>query len=205
MTSEDRADAAEDGNEWRDRSDTSGHSAADRTAIEDGTAADDGVPADTGGAEETVSVEPGDISVADDVAALWVRLADDQQSYGSHLLAEPNRDLARDSAAQHAVTGGLLVARDGSELVGFITFSKEHGDYDVGVERGLVHDLFVRPSHRDGGIGSRLLNAAERRLANDGIDRVSLEAMASNTDARRFYERHGYEQFRVELEKTLDE
>lgn len=199
MTSEDRADAAEDGSEWRDCSDTSDHSAADRTA------ADDRVQAETGGTEETVSVEPGDISVADDVAALWVRLADDQQAHGSHLLAESNRDLARDSAAQHAVTGGLLVARDGSELVGFITFSKERGDYDVGVERGLVHDLFVRSSHRDSGIGSRLLNAAERRLANDGIDRVSLEAMASNTDARRFYERHGYEQFRVELEKTLDE
>lgn len=153
----------------------------------------------------SVRVEPGDISVADEVAELWVRLADDQRAYGSHLLPESNRQLARDSAAQHAVTGGLLVAHDRGDLVGFITFSKEQGDYDVDSRRGLVHDLFVRPDYRNAGIGTRLLVGAEKRLAADGVDRVSLEAMASNTDARRFYERHGYELFRVELEKRLDE
>lgn len=196
VTSEDRVDTTDDGRERRDHDETTDSDEAAAAETRDGSDTPDG---------EAVSIEPGDISVADDVADMWVRLAEDQQAYGSHLLAKPNRELARDSAAQHAVTGGLLVARDDSELVGFVTFSKERGDYDVGVNRGLVHDLFVAPSHRDSGVGSRLLRGAERQLANDGIDRVSLEAMASNTDARRFYERHGYEQFRVELEKTLDE
>ncbi|MEZ3114903.1 GNAT family N-acetyltransferase [Halobaculum sp. MBLA0147] len=162
-------------------------------------------PVPDGDGEPGVSVEVGDISVADAVADLWVRLAADQRSYGSHLLAETNRQLARDSAAQHAVTGGLLVARVDDELVGFMTFSTEQGDYDVDTDRGLIHDLFVATRYRSRGIGARLLEAAEERLAADGVDRVSLEAMAANTDARRFYERHGYEPFRVELEKTLDE
>ncbi|MFB6244517.1 MAG: GNAT family N-acetyltransferase, partial [Halobaculum sp.] len=148
---------------------------------------------DSSRSEGPVRVEPGDISVADEVADLWVRLASDQRRYGSHLLPESNRQLARDSVAQHAVTGGLFVARCGDELVGFVTFSKEQGDYDVDASRGLVHDLFVCRSHRDEGVGGRLLDAAEERLAADGVDRVSLEAMASNTDARRFYERRGYE------------
>lgn len=162
-------------------------------------------PVSGGSGAPSVSVEVGDISVADAVADLWVRLAADQRSYGSHLLAEANRQLARDSAAQHAVTGGLLVARVDDELVGFVTFSTEQGDYDVDTDRGLIHDLFVATRYRSRGIGARLLEAAEERLAADGVDRVSLEAMAANTDARRFYERHGYEPFRVELEKTLDE
>lgn len=160
-------------------------------------------PATDGG--DPVSVKPGDISVADAVADLWVRLAADQRAYDSHLLAAPNRRLARDAAAQHAVTGGLVVARAGDNVVGFVTFSKEQGDYEVDSRRGLVHDLFVAERHRGRGVGGRLLAAAEERLAADGVAYVSLEAMAANTDARRFYERHGYEVFRVEMEKRLEE
>ena len=143
--------------------------------------------------------------MADAVADLWVKLAADQRAYGSHLLAEPNRQLARDAAAQHAVTGGLLVARAGDdEVVGFVTFSKEQGDYEVDSQRGLVHDLFVDEQYRSRGVGGRLLAAAEDRLAADGVTHVSLEAMAENTAARRFYERHGYEVFRVEMEKNIE-
>ncbi|MEZ3143736.1 GNAT family N-acetyltransferase [Halobaculum sp. MBLA0143] len=152
---------------------------------------------------DPVRVRPGDISAVDAVAELWVRLATDQRAYGSHLLAEPNRQLARDAAAQHAVTGGLLVARDDDEVVGFVTFSKEQGDYDVDSRRGLVHDLFVDEQYRGRGVGGRLLAAAEDRLAADDVTHVSLEAMAGNTDARRFYERNGYEVFRVEMEKEI--
>ena len=151
-----------------------------------------------------VTVEPGDVSVADRVAELWVALAADQRAHGSHLQAATNRDLARDAVAQHAVTGGLVVARADDEIVGFVTFSKEQGDYDVDSRRGLIHDIFVRESYRGRGVGGRLLDAAEERLASDGIEYVSLEVLADNAAARRFYERAGYDEFRVEMEKQLE-
>lgn len=154
--------------------------------------------------QPSVTVEPGDVSVADRVAELWVALAADQRAHGSHLRAASNRELARDAVAQHAVTGGLLVARDDDEIVGFVTFSKEQGDYDVDSRRGLIHDIFVAESYRDRGVGDRLLSAAEKRLASDGIDHVSLEVLAGNDAARRFYERAGYEPFRIEMEKQLE-
>jgi ribosomal protein S18 acetylase RimI-like enzyme len=151
-----------------------------------------------------VRIELGDVSLADEVADLWVELADDQRVHGSHLLPAANRELARQAAAQHGVTGGLLVARDGDDLVGFVTFSTESGDYDQDADRGLIHDLYVRAPYRDHGVGSRLLRGAEKRLAAEGVDAVSLEAMVDNVAARRFYCRHGYETFRVELEKPLE-
>lgn len=154
--------------------------------------------------QPSVTVEPGDVSVADRVAELWVALAADQRAHGSHLQAATNRDLARDAVAQHAVTGGLVVARADDEIVGFVTFSKEQGDYDVDSRRGLIHDIFVRESYRGRGVGGRLLDAAEERLASDGIEYVSLEVLADNAAARRFYERAGYDEFRVEMEKQLE-
>lgn len=151
----------------------------------------------------TVRIEQGTLQAAETVVDLWVELAEGQQAHGSHLAGAANRSQAKDTIAQQAVTGGLLVARSGEEAVGFITFSTEQGSYQQSVERGLVHDLFVRPGYRGEGIGSRLLSRAERKLAAEDVDAVSLELLAANEAARRFYERHGYEPHRLEVEKSL--
>ncbi len=145
----------------------------------------------------------GTLQTAEAVADLWVELAEGQQMHGSHLAGAANRSQARDTIAQRAVTGGLLVARGDDELVGFVTFSTEHGSYDQTTERGLIHDLFVRPAYRGQNVGSRLLTEAERQLAEENVDAVSLEVLAANEAARRFYRRHGYEPHRLELEKPL--
>lgn len=154
---------------------------------------------------DDIVVEAAGAGDAERVADLWVDLAAGQREYGSHLRADTNRAVARDAATRHAVTGGLRVARapDG-DLVGFVTFAPETGSYEQDVERGTVHNLYVRPAFRDRGVGGRLLAAAEAALAAAGADVVSLEVMADNAGARRFYARAGYEPHRVEVEKPLD-
>ncbi|QZY04041.1 GNAT family N-acetyltransferase [Halobaculum roseum] len=166
----------------------------------------------------------------DAVADLWVALADGQRSYGTHLAGAENRPDAADAAARAVVTDGLVVARgpdsgeadlddtetDGADsdgtgsprsepgaIVGFVTFGVESGRYDLDVTRGVVYNLFVRERHRGAGVGSRLLATAESSLADAGADVISLEVMADNADAKRFYDRHGYEPHRVELEKSI--
>ena len=91
-----------------------------------------------------------------------------------------------------------------SELVGFVTFGVESSNYEQDVVRGVVQNIYVVPARRGEGIGSALLDAAEERLAAAGADAVSLEVMAANADARRFYRRHGYASHRVELEKSVE-
>ncbi|WP_284013864.1 GNAT family N-acetyltransferase [Halobaculum litoreum] len=159
-----------------------------------------------------VAIERGSIEDVDAVAGLWIELAEGQRPHGTHLLAGPNRTAAADAVARAAVSGGLLVATargpdrgddDGDDLVGFVSFGREDGRYAQDVARGVVYNLYVRPAYRDRGVGSRLLERAEALLADGGADVVSLEAMAANTNARRFYERHGYALHRVELEKHL--
>ena len=154
---------------------------------------------------DDIVVEGASAEDAERVADLWVDLAAGQRGSGSHLRADANRSVARDAAVRHAISGGLTVARTpGGDVVGFVTFAPEAGSYEQDVERGAVHNIYVEPAYRDRGVGGRLLAAAEDSLAAAGAEAVTLEVMAANADARRFYERAGYEPHRVEVEKPLD-
>lgn len=164
-----------------------------------------------------VTIESPSVEAVGRIADLWVELAQSQRQYGSHLLAERNRKPARNAITRHVVTGGMLVAteygpkstegrveRHGRSYVGFVMFGLESGAYDQDVTRGMIHNLYVRPSHRDQGVGAALLDAAEDALAEEGAEVVTLEAMADNEAAIRFYRRHGYNSHRVALEKRTE-
>lgn len=141
-----------------------------------------------------------------DVEALvdcWVELAADQRQYGSRLLTEANREAVANAVARHIVTGGMRVARD-DEILGFIMYHVEDGRYQQDQTTGVIVNLYVRPEARGNGIGSELLSAAEADLADEGVDTVSLEVLAANDDARRFYSRHGYRNHRIELAKSIE-
>ena len=149
-------------------------------------------------------VTPANVADIGVVTDLWVDLAADQRAHGSHLVAEPNRQAVREAIARAIVASEMFVARADEEILGFVMVSIEVGRYEQDVHRGTVDNIFVRPDDRGCGIGALLLGTAERRLAAAGVDVVSLETMASNDAARRFYEGHDYESHRVELEKPID-
>lgn len=151
-----------------------------------------------------VTVEAATPGDADAVADLWVDLASDQRRYGSKLLADPNREAIRESMAHHAVEGGLSVARDGDDIVGFVRYGVEDGPLAVGVTRGIVRDLYVAATHRRSGVGSALLDAAETALRDRGVGVIGLEALAANADAVRFYEDRGYRPHRIGFEREVE-
>jgi len=153
---------------------------------------------------EDVRIEPAENGDAGALADLWVDLAADQRRYGSHLVPDENRSVIRRTMVQHIVAGTAFLARRGGSVVGFVTFGLEAGEYRQDVSRGVVQNIYVRDSDRNEGIGDGLLDAAETALDSRGADIVSLEAMADNRSARRFYERHGYEPHRIELEKPIN-
>ena len=145
------------------------------------------------------------MAAVEELAGLWVALARDQRAHGSHLIPEANRESVREGLARGIVTGGVLVARtDDDELAGFIQFAAETDAYEQDVTRGAIENIYVRPEHRGRGVGSDLLATAEEQLFEAGVDRIRLEVLAPNEDARRFYARHGYEPHRVELEKSRE-
>lgn len=96
--------------------------------------------------------------------------------------------------------GGATTDDRAESVVGFVMFGPETGSYEQSVDRGIVENVFVHPDYRDRGIGGALLRAAERALADSGVDTIALEVMANNDAARRFYARRGYRPHRLELE-----
>ncbi|MEF8842979.1 MAG: GNAT family N-acetyltransferase [Haloarculaceae archaeon] len=152
-----------------------------------------------------MTVERPPTEAADAVADMWVDLAADQRRHGSHLLAEPNRERAREAALRGIVTDSLLVATDGDDPIGFVTFDVESGVYEQDVTRGFVENVYVVPDRRGRGVGAALLAAAEERLRDRGCDAFFLEVLAANDDARRFYREAGYEPHRVQFERSADD
>lgn len=147
-----------------------------------------------------VEIETADTADADCIIEMWVELADSQRRYGSHIPGESNRKPIRESVLRHITGDQLLVARR-DEILGFVMFAEEHGSFEQDVTRGMVENLYVEPAARNEGIGSRLLSRAESHLEERGVDTVSLNVMAENDAARRFYRQHGYDPHRIEFEK----
>lgn len=72
-------------------------------------------------------------------------------------------------------------------LLAVYVFSLEH----LGLT-AEIDELFVLPSCRGQGAGSRLLKAAEARFVRMKCANVSLQLGRDNESAREFYRRHGY-------------
>ena len=62
--------------------------------------------------------------------------------------------------------------------------------------RAWIFRLAVRKSHRNRGIGVKLMKEAERRLKNKGYDDVDLFIQVNRGDLLHFYNQLGYKEFR---------
>lgn len=57
---------------------------------------------------------------------------------------------------------------------------------------GLLDELYVAPERRNAGLGTALLRTAEQAVRARGGEVLEINVDGYDTDARRFYERHGY-------------
>jgi ribosomal protein S18 acetylase RimI-like enzyme len=91
----------------------------------------------------------------------------------------------------------VLVARRDERLLGYVVVGIQEGDetYAVGERQAEVHTLAVLPGERDAGVGTALMDEAERRLLAGGVTMVFVGTMDGNDAALRFYERRGYMPF----------
>jgi ribosomal-protein-alanine N-acetyltransferase len=78
-----------------------------------------------------------------------------------------------------------LVAMEDEDVAGFILSE---------VDGALAHiiTLDVAEAHRRSGVGSMLLDAAEKNLSAQGVRTVFLETAVNNHAAVNFWSRHGY-------------
>jgi ribosomal protein S18 acetylase RimI-like enzyme len=81
----------------------------------------------------------------------------------------------------------FLVAESGGEIVGTVI-----AGFDG--RRGMIYHLAVRADHRRQGIAARLLQAAEKGLADRGCLKAYLLVTTDNHEAMDYYRRRGWSQ-----------
>jgi [ribosomal protein S18]-alanine N-acetyltransferase len=83
-------------------------------------------------------------------------------------------------------TRETYVARDGGQLIGFLIICM------TGAFVGYIQTICIHPAHRGRGLGSRIVEFAERRILSE-VPNVFMCVSSFNHAARRLYERLGYQ------------
>lgn len=86
--------------------------------------------------------------------------------------------------------GGWISLSEGAPvgyLLGVYVFSLEH----LGMT-AEIDELFVLPTHRGLGVGTKLLEVFEAECQRMGCTNISLQLSRNNRAARTFYYRHHY-------------
>jgi GNAT superfamily N-acetyltransferase len=88
----------------------------------------------------------------------------------------------------------VLLAERGGQAIGYAMVNVREGSptWPIGERAGEIETLSVLPGERGQGTGTALLEAVRAELATLGIGELSLHAVATNSEAIRFYERHGF-------------
>lgn len=104
--------------------------------------------------------------------------------------------------------GAIFVAEEGGQVVGFAAVQSRVPNEDSD-ERAynfaLISDLGVNESHRGAGIGRALIASCEAFARNRRARWLRIAVLGQNTGARGLYERCGFEDRQVLLEKPLAE
>jgi ribosomal protein S18 acetylase RimI-like enzyme len=75
----------------------------------------------------------------------------------------------------------------------FVHLHSLHLELANGVTRAYLYGFRIKPPYRRQGLGSLMLRTVEADLLKRGYTLVTLNVARDNPDARRFYERYGYQ------------
>ena len=87
--------------------------------------------------------------------------------------------------------GRILVLRDKDSVIGMVNLLFTISTA-LGGRVALLEDMVVHPAQRGSGAGSLLLHAAIGCAEENGCRRITLLTDHDNSQAHRFYERHGF-------------
>jgi len=96
----------------------------------------------------------------------------------------------------------VLLAVRGEVVLGLLSYTFRPGLYHA-ADSCLIDELVVQPNERNRGLGTHLLQEAIRRARAHRCAEVSLSVMTANQDALRFYQRHGFDDQALLLERHL--
>jgi ribosomal protein S18 acetylase RimI-like enzyme len=117
-------------------------------------------------------------------------------TYSQTIAAKNRQEFLERAYAPENLVGAIngpghwfYVAEVDGNLVGFGHFLRR---YHRSHARAELVRLYVLPDYQDAGIGTSILKTGFAALATAKIEECFVSVQASNTRARKFYERHGF-------------
>jgi GNAT superfamily N-acetyltransferase len=98
--------------------------------------------------------------------------------------------------------GCCLIAEENEEMIGYTSGLEKEMEYRKGKYFEIVN-IGLIPEARGKGLGEKLLETIEEWAKNNGYNKVYLTCYAKNSQALSFYNKKGYEEIEVSLEKRI--
>jgi len=102
--------------------------------------------------------------------------------------------------------GRILVVEQDGRVVGYSAVQVWDNSQEVheeSYEYAYISDLVILEAYRGRGLGRALLQAAESFAKSHGVEILRIGVLAGNTPVRRMYERFGFDEHKIVLEKRL--
>lgn len=152
-------------------------------------------------AEDVVIVKTG-AGRLDDLEPLWRSLHARHLSVDPRLPGIPVRSQAAAWERRRRLYEGwlaekdafLLTAESHGRMVGYALTHMHDADesWDTRGRFGVLESLAVLPQVRNRGVGRRLMSGVYEELRGLSVTVLEIGVVATNEDARRFYERQGF-------------
>lgn len=91
----------------------------------------------------------------------------------------------------------LFTIRDGEQEIGMIWLAHRTN------EKGFIYDINIWEGNQGMGYGKQAMKEVERVAKNIGLKKVGLHVFGHNKVARGLYEKLGYMETNIKMEKTL--
>ena len=159
---------------------------------------------------DAVTVRPSRATDREDLKQALIELQDveralDDTRLPGHPIAAPYLAWMERSAAEQA--GAIFVGEVAGAFAGFVacwvTREDNLAETSDSNTYGYLADLCVVSRFRGRGVAGRLLAAAERHLAAQGVSRLRTGVLTANTAALAAYRKHGFGPYETILEKRI--
>jgi len=102
--------------------------------------------------------------------------------------------------------GTIFVVEIDDKIIGYaVCWIERRPTYLYKVDKiGYISDVFVEEPYRGRGIGSALLGKILEWFKNKNIKYVELSVLAKNEKAKKFYEKHGFKVYSLNLRKAVE-
>ncbi|MBQ7874425.1 MAG: GNAT family N-acetyltransferase [Oscillospiraceae bacterium] len=149
-----------------------------------------------------VNIRKGTMEDADEISALYDTVNDYFEGHTNYPGWLKGIYPIREDALNGIKNGGLYVAEADGKIAGTLILSHEPEKAYHGVEWKkeltyekvfVIYTFAVLPEYFGKGIGTKLLEAAEKAAGENGIEALRLDVLEGNTPAIKLYEKCGFE------------